>query len=231
MDFSMGNFPVDIVVFALLAGFLILRLRSVLGKKTGFEKKNNVDAVTPPQRKTSTNEAAKVLEETPRVEQNVPAIDTDIGQILSKITQLDASFDPKKFLDGVAVVFPKILSAFASEDLETLKSLLVLDAYRVFEANINERKKLNHVLTAEVKSLHSLTIIGASLFEESAIARATLEVKIISNQINCVYNSAKEPIVGTESVTEFIDFWTFERVLGINNQGPSWRLKSTRSGR
>ena len=59
--------------------------------------------------------------------------------------------------------------------------------------------------------------------------RALIEVKFISDQINVTMGKDNNPVVGTESVTEFVDFWTFERLLGVNTQGASWRLKSARS--
>ncbi|MDI2113650.1 Tim44/TimA family putative adaptor protein [Commensalibacter nepenthis] len=228
----MANFPIDIVIFALLAGFLILRLRSVLGKKTGLNKEDRVvplsnDAVNRSQ--IINNNQDKPVE--PKVEINIPASDTEAGQLLNRISQLDSTFVTQKFIEGSEVVFRKVLTAFANEDLTVLKSMLVPDAYNAFESAIIARKNLQEKLTIEIRSIHSITITKVQLIEDQSINRAMIEVQFISNQINCTFDKENNPVIGTESVTEFIDYWTFERLLGTGNQGISWRLKSARSGK
>ncbi|CAI3923689.1 Tim44/TimA family putative adaptor protein [Commensalibacter papalotli (ex Botero et al. 2024)] len=232
MDFA--NFPVDIIILALVAGFLILRLRSVLGKKTGFNKEDRVAAPTSRssnmQQVMSNNQDKPTEPVKPKVEVNVPAPETEVGQALSKITQLDASFSTQKFVDGAEIVFRKVLTAFSAEDLPVLQSMLVVDAYNAFESAIIARRNLQQKQTIEIKSIHSITINKAQVIEDAAVNRAIIEVQFISNQINCTFDKDNNPVTGTESVTEFIDFWTFERLLGVNSQGISWRLKSARSG-
>lgn len=232
MDF--GNFPVDIVFFALLAGFLILRLRSVLGKKTGFNKE---DMVAPPSNNSVNrpqalnNNPEKPIEPVkPKVEISLPAMDTPAGQALSKISQLDPSFVTQKFVDGSEIVFRKVLTAFATEDLAVLKSMLVVDAYNAFESAIMARRNLQEKQIIEIKSIHSITLTNVQVIEDVSVNRAVIEVQFISNQINCTFDKEGNPVTGTESTTEFIDFWTFERLLGVNS-GISWRLKSARSGK
>lgn len=235
MGFSMANFPIDIVIFALLAGFLILRLRSVLGKKTGFNKEDRVvspsNSAVNRSQIINNNQDKPVEPVKPKVEINIPAPDTEAGQMLNRISQLDSSFVTQKFVEGSEVVFRKVLTAFANEDLTVLKSMLVPDAYHAFESAIIARKNLQEKLTIEIRSIHSITLTKVQLIEDESIKRATIEVQFISNQINCTFDKNSNPIIGTESVTEFIDSWTFERLLGTGNQGISWRLKSARSGK
>lgn len=233
MDF--GNIPIDIIFLALVAGFLILRLRSVLGKKTGF---NNEDRVAPPAASQENikpvipnNQDKPVEPVKPKVEINIPAAGTEIGQVLGRIAQLDTSFSTQKFVDGAEIVFHKVLTAFANEDLPVLQSMLVVDAYHAFESAIMARRNLQEKQTIEVKSIHSITLTKAQITEDAAVNRAIIEVQFISNQINCTFDKENNPVTGTESVTEFIDYWTFERLLGMNSQGISWRLKSARSGK
>ncbi|MDI2090013.1 Tim44/TimA family putative adaptor protein [Commensalibacter oyaizuii] len=232
MDFSSGHFPIDIVILALVAGFLILRLRSVLGNKTEIDKKEHpVPAMVVAKFKPNSDQPTKPVEEVkPKVEINIPSPDTEIGQTLSRISQLDPTFIPQKFVEGAEIVFRKVLTAFANEDLPTLQSMLITEAYRAFEGAIHQRRNMEERQVIEIKSIHSITLTKAQVIEDASMNRAVIEVQFISNQINCTFDKHKNPVTGTESVTEFIDFWTFERMLGVNNQGISWRLKSARSG-
>lgn len=233
MDFSTGHFPIDIIIFALLAGFLILRLRSVLGKKTGFEQKERSAPSPQPKGAVSalaSNISQPVAPMQSQVEFVIPAQNTQVGQALIKTAQLDPTFVTQKFLEGAEIVFRKILIAFANEDLQTLKAMLMTDAYSAFEGAILARRNLQETQKIEIKTIHSVEITKAQVTEGNPVNSATIEVKFVSDQVNCTFNKDKNPVMGTESITEFIDFWIFERMLGVNNQGVSWRLKSARSG-
>lgn len=233
MDFSVGDIPIDIIIFALIAGFLVLRLRSVLGKKTGFEKKDTaILSVKAPSFLTNhKNKVPQTVEPPkPKTEFTFPVASTETGKTLQQINQLDSSFVPQKFLEGTEIVFRKVLTAFAKGDKQTLQSMLLPEAYTVFESAITRRQEEQEVQKIEIKLIHSIAVNKAQILDELSEKKAIIEVKIVSDQVNCVFDKDKNPIIGTESVTEFIDFWVFERVLGINNQGISWRLKSARTG-
>lgn len=234
MNFSVGNIPIDIVIFALIAGFLILRLRSVLGKKTGFENKDMAifDKVKPPSFLTPhKNKPSQPVEPpAPKASLVSPAPDTAVGKTLQEISQLDSSFVPQKFLEGVEIVFRRILTAYAGSDVSALQSMLLPELYASFETVITGQKDRQEKRKIEIKTIHSIEIVNASIVEAEDAKKADVEVKIISDQLNYVVDKDNNPVIGAEAITEFIDFWVFERVLGVNGQGISWRLKSTRTG-
>ena len=114
----------DIIVFAGIAAFLIYRLRNVLGKRSGFEKK-----ISKPQPKEKETNSIK----------NIPQL-KDNENKLSKAYEVLVDFDHKKFLEGAKFAFETIINAFNNNDKKTLKNLLTKDVFLTFENAIEEKK-------------------------------------------------------------------------------------------
>ena len=114
----------DIIVFAGIAAFLIYRLRNVLGKRSGFEKK-----LGKPQPKEKEINSLK----------NIPQL-KDNENKLSKAYEVLVDFDHKKFLEGAKFAFETIINAFNNSDKKTLKNLLTKDVFLTFENAIDEKK-------------------------------------------------------------------------------------------
>ena len=114
----------DIIVFAGIAAFLIYRLRNVLGKRSGFEKK-----IGKPQPKEKNINSLKDI---PQLKEN--------ENKLFKAYETLVDFDHKKFLEGAKFAFETIINAFNSSDKKTLKNLLTKDVFITFENAIEEKK-------------------------------------------------------------------------------------------
>ena len=114
----------DIIVFAGIAAFLIYRLRNVLGKRSGFEKK-----IGKPQPKEKEINPLK----------NIPQL-KDSENKLSKAYEILSDFDHKKFLEGAKFAFETIINAFNNNDKKTLKNLLTKEVFLTFENAIEEKK-------------------------------------------------------------------------------------------
>ena len=114
----------DIIVFAGVAAFLIYRLRNVLGKRSGFEKK-----IGRPQPKEKETNSLKII---PQLKDN--------ENKLSKAYEVLVDFDHKKFLEGAKFAFETIINAFNNNDKKTLKNLLTKDVFLTFENAIEEKK-------------------------------------------------------------------------------------------
>ena len=114
----------DIIVFAGIAAFLIYRLRNVLGKRGGFEKK-----IGKPQPKEKETNSLKVI---PQLKDN--------ENKLSKAYEVLVDFDHKKFLEGAKFAFETIINAFNNSDKKTLKNLLTKDVFLTFESAIEEKR-------------------------------------------------------------------------------------------
>ncbi|MBE7211611.1 MAG: Tim44 domain-containing protein [Gluconacetobacter diazotrophicus] len=232
MQFLAGNYPVDLVLLGLLAAFLVLRLRSVLGKRTGLER----PAAPPP----GTRRPGPVVETraepaTPPARREVPAPETATGLVLNRIRDRERGFDPRSFLEGAEAAFRRIVQAYAEGDRATLRQALTPDAFAAFEGAIAAREAAGEVQRAEIRTVTAMNIVEATLVEETGaggIWRAGIEVRIVSDQVSLVLDRAGQPVSGTDAVTELADSWTFERLLGAPRSadgGFGWRLAAARS--
>ena len=112
----------DIIIFAVIAAFIIYRLRSVLGKRTGFQKNINQQEFT--------------KKETKQTQNNLPQL-KDNEQKLEVVYKAVTSFDHKDFLEGAKKAFEVIITSFNKGDKNTLKNLVSKNVYNAFESAID----------------------------------------------------------------------------------------------
>ena len=222
----MGDFPhyFDIILFAMVAGFLILRLRSVLGRRTGQERRRNNPFLRQPE-----PTGDKVVPLGPRVAAPPPSATAPPGDAvaagLAAIHNADPEFDPAHFVEGARVAFEMIVAAFAAGDKKKLRPLLSDEVYRPFSAAIDEREAAKETLETRILGMKQLDIIEAQL--AGRWARVTL--KIVSDQINVIRAHDGSIVDGDpEHPIEKTDFWTFAR--DTRSTDPNWALVATDSG-
>ncbi len=218
-----GSFPIDIILFGMVAAFLVLRLRSVLGRRQGFEQPPaepvQADAVRP------VAAAGPVIDGTadPDRSRDLPDPASPPGQALMRMTRVDGGFHPARFLDGAEAAFRIIVAAFAAGDRAGLRPLLSDDTFRAFEGAISAREAAGESQRTEIRSINHAAIEQADL--RGSIASIT--VRFVSDQVNITLGRDGNPVAGTDAVTEITDLWTFERDL--NAPDPTWRLVAARS--
>jgi predicted lipid-binding transport protein (Tim44 family) len=220
MDFSHSF---DIVLFAMIAAFLILRLRSVLGRRTGNERRRDPFV----QRAEPTGE--KVVALTPRANGTAPAPSVGAGDPVAagvaQIRSADPSFDPELFLQGARVAFEMIVNAFAKGDKAQLRPLLSDDVFGHFTSAIDERDNAKETLETRILQLKTADLVEAAL--QGRIAQVT--VRLVSEQINVLRAHDGSIVDGDpEHPIEKTDFWTLSRDTRSND--PNWALVATGSG-
>ncbi len=217
-----GSFPIDIVLFGLVAGFLVLRLRSILGKRTGFERSAPAAPTKPrsPGRQAPLIEAHAEPVTPPRI---LPDPANPTGQALSRMQGVDRSFDPGRFLSGAEAAFRLIVEAFAAGNRAGLRPLLSDDSYAAFDTAITAREQAGETQRTEVKAITAATIETATLLG----SHAEIAVRFVSDQINLTLGRDGQPVTGTDGITELHDLWSFERNLAASD--PAWRLTAARS--
>jgi predicted lipid-binding transport protein (Tim44 family) len=223
-----GGFPIDLILFAMVAAFLVLRLRSVLGRRTGFERPPQQQTPgAPPEamRQARIEGVAEEIRPAARGSERriIPDIRTPVGQALSRIQGAEPGFDANAFLDGAQGAFRMIVAAFAASDREMLRGLLSDDTYAGFEGAITAREAAGETQRSEIRSMHELAIEAADLRGNTA----DVTVRFVSDQVNITTGRAGEVVTGSDAVTELTDIWTFQRDLSLPD--PTWRLVSTRS--
>jgi len=187
----------DIIIFAVIAVFLVFRLRKVLGKRIGFEK-NKKDNFK------HTNNV--VLE--PNKEKNIPELDENFIK-LKKAYDVIEDFDHKNFLNGSKIAFETIINSFNRGDKQTLKKLLNESTYKIFENAINENQ---NDPDSQIFSLNISKIENVSVDDKKIIIR----VRFVSEQFK---NNDENTTIKKE------DIWTFEKL--IQSKDPNWLLSST----
>ncbi len=215
----------DIVLFAMVAAFLVLRLRSVLGKRTGHEQPRQ-DPIS--QRNQEAETDGNMVELPNRNHAADPMADLDPDDPLTAgiadIRGADDSFDPGGFADGARGAFEMIVQGFAEGDRDNLQMLLADDVYENFEAAIDEREEAEETLESTIIGIKSAEVIEAGLDGKNAM----VTVKFVSEQVNVTRDSEDRIIDGDPNqVTEITDIWTFSR--DTTSRDPNWKLVETRS--
>ena len=220
-----AGFPIDIILLALVAGFLVLRLRSVLGKRTGYERPPLPDQQSVGLRGPASPVIDGIAEPVrAKPGRPIPPPHTEVGQAMARIAAADRSFDPVRFLDGAEAAFRRVVTAFAAGDLTTLRNLLTPTVFTTFEHAITMRAEAGETQQTDIKQIVEATIDEAEMLGDHAI----IVVRFVSDQENFTRDRQGQIVAGTESMTEIIDLWSFER--NVNATDPIWRLAAARSG-
>ena len=220
------SFPIDLILFGMIAAFLVLRLRSILGRRTGFERQQPAErgpVVVPGMGRPAPPVIDGKAEPT-RPARPLPDPATPLGASLQRLRQMDRRFDPERFLAGAESAFRMIVKAFAEGDRVTLRGLLSDETYRSFETAIAARETQGETQRTEIRDIPAVSI------EQAALAGSTgsITVKFVSDQVSETLDRGGKTISGSDAVTEIVDLWTFERDL--TSSDPAWRLTAARSG-
>lgn len=215
----------DIVSLAMIAGFVALRLGSVLGRRTGNESR---PAPRAPDGTAETHDNATDLSARDRAALDpgllMPGVkpESSLGKALSRITVADRSFNTEQFAAGACGAFEMILSAFSHGDRETLEPLVNEEVYADFVSAIDAREKAEQSLDTKIVDLMTSTIENATLDGSIAEITVLFEAEIIS----VLRDSESRILEGSPSDTETIkNVWTFAR--DTSNQDPNWLLIAT----
>jgi predicted lipid-binding transport protein (Tim44 family) len=219
------GFPVDLILFGMIAAFLVLRLRSILGRRTGFERPPQAQPLRPGPVPAAQGPVIEGSAEpiTPTANRVVPDPNSALGQTLARIHATDASFDPARFLDGAEKAFRIIVAAFARGDRAALQTLLSDDTNHAFESVMAAREAAGHTQVSEIRGMEKVAIEAAEL--RGTVASVT--VRFVSDQVSLTRDRNEHVVAGTDAVTEITDLWTFERDLATRD--PTWRLVAARS--
>ncbi len=220
-----GSFPIDLVLFGMIAAFLVLRLRSILGRRTGFERQQSERGPVPvPGLGRTPAPVIDAKAEPAAPARPLPPPSSPAGQALARMRTVDRGFDPAHFLSGAEAAFRMIVTAFAAGDRVALRPLLADDTYRSFEGAIAAREAAGETQRTELRALQQVSIEAAQL----SGTVGSITVRFVSDQVSETLDRDGKPVQGTDAVTEITDIWTFERDLSQSD--PAWKLTAARSG-
>jgi len=201
---------VDILIFAVIAVFLIFRLRSILGSREGFEQKPS----------------SSPLSDRASDAENIISLHGEKanGEGLEAVKRLDKQFSEDSFSQGAASAFGMILSAFAEGDIAGLRRLLGYDLYEDFSESIRQRAKEGDELSITIHDIQDVNLLDGEVSQNIA----SVTVKFTSIQSRKLAD--KDGVVIEEESfdeTELTDIWVFERDISLAD--PNWKLVETRA--
>lgn len=221
-----GLHALDIVFFAVVAVFLILRLRSVLGKRTGTEKPPAQWNRGPAETKSADNvvDLGRVRKPVEAAEPEPAVAAGPVGRGEAAIRARDPSFTTQNFLSGARMAFEMIVGAYAAGDKKALRPLLADQVYKPFCDAIDDRARAGEEMTTEVMGILSAEMIEAVLV--GSVAQVT--VRFVSEQINVIKDLDGKVVDGDPSrIAKVTDEWTFSR--DTRSGDPNWQLSATRA--
>jgi predicted lipid-binding transport protein (Tim44 family) len=220
----MGDYQyLDIVLFAVIAGFLVLRLRSVLGRRTGNERPPR-DPFVPPKSDSAPENVVSLPRGRPAAGPSPFNGSAPATGPAARLKAADPGFDEAEFLAGARGAFEIIVNAFAKGDTAALQPLLSDAVYASFADAIRNRLAQRETLETNLLAIKAVDLADGEIENETALAT----VKFVSDQTN-VTRAADGSIVdgNPERVLEKTDLWTFSRAL--RSRDPNWTLIATHS--
>jgi len=227
----MENLDVTTVVFAIVAIFVIYKLRSVLGTRTGNERRPVEPPPAPDAPANGNVISLSVAKRAPAQAPAAPPPDrwrpyaeagTPLAQGLDAVAVGEPQFDATAFLAGARGAYEMIVAAFAAGDLPTLRRLLAPDVYSSFSGAIEARRAAGQTMATTLVSIDK-----AEFSEARVVARnANVSVRFASKLISSTADTEGKVIEGSATdVADHVDIWTFSRPLGARD--PNWLLAAT----
>jgi len=231
-------FDIYTIIFLVLAVFIFLRLRSVLGQRTGRERppydpysapdpirnapKDKVIPLPP-----RGGEPVRGAEATPPPDRHagIAPAGSAVARGLDAIQAADKGFDAKHFIAGARSAYEMIVTAYAEGDRKALKDLLSREVYDGFESALRQREQRGETAETRFVSIDTAEIAGAELRGKTA----QITVRFVSQLVSATRNRNGNVIDGSaDKVTSVTDVWTFARDVG--SRDPNWKLVGTEAG-
>jgi predicted lipid-binding transport protein (Tim44 family) len=220
---------VEIVILAMIAAFLGLRLYSVLGRRAEHEEEpiqGRFDQPPPMNRAPAPRPAEDAEIFSPRLpERQYPAASPAVERGLRDVIAQDRRFDPFAFMDGARGAYRMVLEAFWEGDKEELRQLCDTAVYESFAAAIDARLAAGETLDNRLVRIEEATISDARF--EAPMARITVRFRA---DIAAVTRDGEGNVIAgsLDDAIEAVDVWTFAR--NVNSADPDWLLEETDEG-
>jgi predicted lipid-binding transport protein (Tim44 family) len=201
----------DILIFAIIAIFLVFRLKNILGIKSELDE-------TKVKKDNDTNNFSNVIS----IDKKQTKDEYDKEVI--KIQQIDKSFNKQEFLSGSEVFFIMVLDSFVLGNLVKVKDFIKPSILKNFNLVINERKKEKETLIIDIKSINKIELISAT------VSKANIKINVLFEtfQIKALKDKTENIIDGDINEEILVkDIWVFERK--INDINPNYTLIETKS--
>lgn len=215
----------DVILLAMVAAFVLLRLRSVLGRRTGHHQQRPESRFPAPEGKD--DKVVVLPDRTTRTDGEGPA---EKGPLaggpaaagLTRIGMADRSFDAGEFLEGAKAAYEMIVTAFAAGDVKALRPLLSSEVFGDFSRAIKEREDRGQKQETTLVGIKAAEIVEADLKGRTA----EVTIRFVSELVNATRDAEGNVVAGNpNAVDQVTDVWTFARDL--RSRDPNWTLVAT----
>jgi predicted lipid-binding transport protein (Tim44 family) len=239
-----GFMDISTIIFLVVAVVIFLRLRNVLGKRTGTERppfdpysrrdtaRDSGDTkddtvISLPRRQSEREAPASAPDLGASAEERVKTatpVGTPVAEGLKAIAATDRSFNATEFLAGARTAYEMVVTAFAEGDRKVLKQLLSKDVYDGFVSAIGQREARQETIEFKFIGIDKADITGAAV--KNGTAQVT--VRFLSKLVSATHDKSGKVIDGDPvHVGDVTDIWTFAR--DVNSRDPNWKLIATES--
>ncbi len=209
----------EIIIMGMIAGFLALRLYSVLGRRAEHEEEVIPGRIDPAAGVSKPRQTEAVPQQRAR---EVPAVLPAVEQGLREIAMADRRFDVQGFVDGARNAYRMILEAFWRGDKDELALLVDRDVYEGFASEIDARVAAGEVVHNRLVRIEEAAIVSASY--EAPMARVT--VRFVADLAALTRDKDGNAVAGSlDDAMVMRDLWTFSR--NVNASEPDWLLDET----
>ncbi|WP_425044900.1 Tim44/TimA family putative adaptor protein [Primorskyibacter sp. S87] len=211
---------IQLLVLAGIAVFLILRLKSVLGTREGFEK-----PPLPQQQERKSRRDFEVIEGGPdRDITDHVAEDSPQAQTLAAMKRIEPTFSVTDFVQGARGAYEMIVMGFENGNLSEIEPLLAEDVFEAFVAGVSAREDQGLTVEAEFVGVRETSVLDAAFDKDSNKAEITM--RFVGELTSVVRDRGGDIVEGNpNAVKRQKDTWTFSRVMGSDD--PNWRLVAT----
>lgn len=217
----MNSSLIQLLVLAGIAVFLILKLKSVLGTREGFEKPPvPLDEIKPKSRK-----GFEVIEGGPdRDITDHVAEGTDAAKALAAMKAAEPSFSVAEFLGGARGAYEMIFMAFEKGEMDRIKAFLAPDVFESFSEAVEAREAQGLTIEANFIGIRELALQSAEF--DTTSREGEISVRFVAELNSVVRNKLGEVIEGSPTeIKRQRDVWTFSRQMGASD--PNWLLVAT----
>jgi len=220
----MSSQLIEFIILFAIAAFVLYRLRSVIGTRTGYEPPsgglNGSPGAGSESQRTGVEEA-----ETDEIEAAaLRSLDADARQALGEIRKVEPDFSLEEFLHGARAAYEMVLMAYEEGDRQMLQDLLTPDVYQAFEGVIRQREEQGLKVEARFIGVRDLRVERVAVDDDTAEAALTL--RFTGELITAVRDAENRVVEGDPNeIRRQTDVWTFSRVMG--SQNPNWLLSAT----
>jgi len=218
----MNSPTIQLLVLAGIALFLLLKLKSVLGTREGFEKPPAAAPDSPPRNprpQLEVIEGGPDRDITDHVEEG-----SDTAKALAAMKKADPDFSVSEFLQGARGAYEMILMAFERGQLDSIVPFLSEDVLEAFSEVVDARDAQGLTVEANFIGVREISLVGAEFDEATRLGEVT--IKFVGELNSIVRDRAGDIIEGGKNeVKRQKDIWTFARTMGSND--PNWKLVAT----